>query len=472
MADKVAFATTNWKDKPNKPTGMSQGEWDAYNSSKFNGFPFATPEKNQLGQTFKEWDQLTYFELDDGRKIPSESSTDLVSVLGDHYSYVFTFDQLFDFFWKMKQSKIILSDLIIAPPPLTKEEKLNSESSAFRERNIEIVREGNFGNNTTIAGAETKEIVNEKEIITSFSIPVGDKEPKWQINLNFSKTIKPLPPLADELSCAGVGSYRIINTGNTGNIYSKGIESDECKISIDFNQPVLKTGGNEYRPYIHCDCCFLSFCSDLLDCKTLTRFHPFQMDYTRVFYKNDLSDRPVADSGVITCLRERCINDCPEENSEGGTQRTDCIKSCNDFWVTNPSWSHTRKEYEGELSRQNSACLKFVKVKVTKSATEPDGPVEKEYTSICGETTLTGKNIIEEILKPNVPNDLYDKPGCYIFKIEFFGYRAIHVGWSPEPKTAWYGCDSKNKFISSDTCFAIHLSKKINLEKFEDNYGI
>ena len=453
MADKVAFATTNWKDKPNKPTGMSQGEWDAYNSSKFNGFPFATPEKNQLGQTFKEWDQFTYFELDDGRKIPSESSTDLVSVLGDHYSYVFTFDQLFDFFWKMKKSKIILSDLTFTPAPV-KEEKLNSESSAFRERNIEIVREGIYGSNTTTIGEETKEIANESEIVTSFSIPVGDKEPKWQINLNFSKTIKPLPPVAGEVSCDG---FQV----NTGNIYSKGIESDECKVSIDFSQPVLKTGTDEYRPYIHCDCCFLSLCSDLLDCKTLTRFHKFQMDYTRVFYKNDLSDRPVADS-ILSCLRQRCYEGCPEENSEGGTERTDCINDCNDYWTTNPSWSHSRHERLGEPLNRYSACLKFVKVKVTKSSTEPDAPVEKEYTSICGETTITGKNIIEEILKPNVPNDLYDKPGCYIFKIEFFGYKAIELGWPPKPQTAWYGCDSKNKWISSDTSFTIDLSKKIN----------
>jgi len=40
MADKVAFATSNWKDKPNKPDNMTQGEWDSVSSSKFSGFPF------------------------------------------------------------------------------------------------------------------------------------------------------------------------------------------------------------------------------------------------------------------------------------------------------------------------------------------------------------------------------------------------------------------------------------------------
>ena len=41
MGERIYFATSNWKDKPSKPSCYSQGEWDARNSSKFNGVPFA-----------------------------------------------------------------------------------------------------------------------------------------------------------------------------------------------------------------------------------------------------------------------------------------------------------------------------------------------------------------------------------------------------------------------------------------------
>jgi len=41
MGERIYFATSNWKDKPDKPSCLSQGEWDAMHSSKFNGTPFA-----------------------------------------------------------------------------------------------------------------------------------------------------------------------------------------------------------------------------------------------------------------------------------------------------------------------------------------------------------------------------------------------------------------------------------------------
>lgn len=44
MGQKVAFATTNWKNRPNKPSDKTQAEWDAEGSSKFNGFPFPIEE--------------------------------------------------------------------------------------------------------------------------------------------------------------------------------------------------------------------------------------------------------------------------------------------------------------------------------------------------------------------------------------------------------------------------------------------
>jgi hypothetical protein len=101
MPDKVAFATSNWKDKPDKPEEFSQGEWDAYNSSKFNGFPFPTIEKAQDNQPFENWNKQTTYQ-----GVPSKSEDGLISVLGDHYSYKFTYDQLFKFFWRMKGFKL------------------------------------------------------------------------------------------------------------------------------------------------------------------------------------------------------------------------------------------------------------------------------------------------------------------------------------------------------------------------------
>jgi hypothetical protein len=43
MGQRVSFATTQWKDKPGKPSCYTQAQWDARNSSKFNGAPFASP---------------------------------------------------------------------------------------------------------------------------------------------------------------------------------------------------------------------------------------------------------------------------------------------------------------------------------------------------------------------------------------------------------------------------------------------
>lgn len=41
MGERVWFATSNWKDKTSKPSCYTQAQWDARNSSKFNGVPFA-----------------------------------------------------------------------------------------------------------------------------------------------------------------------------------------------------------------------------------------------------------------------------------------------------------------------------------------------------------------------------------------------------------------------------------------------
>ena len=101
MPDKVALVTSDWKNKSDKPDEFSQAEWDAYNSSKFNGFPFPTIEKAQDNNPFESWDKETTYQ-----DAPSKSADRLISVLGDHYSYKFTYDQLFKFFWRMKGFKL------------------------------------------------------------------------------------------------------------------------------------------------------------------------------------------------------------------------------------------------------------------------------------------------------------------------------------------------------------------------------
>jgi hypothetical protein len=42
MPERISFATTQWKDKSDKPSCYTQAQWDARNSSKFNGAPFAS----------------------------------------------------------------------------------------------------------------------------------------------------------------------------------------------------------------------------------------------------------------------------------------------------------------------------------------------------------------------------------------------------------------------------------------------
>ena len=136
---RTSFATKNWKDLADKPENMTQMEWDAYNSSKFNGFPFPIREKNEKGEDFKEWDGRTVigdkFLPDDplnytgdgvlmqdydlmpayqkrgwdwrfGKSIPSESSNELITVLTTEYSYKFTLEELVKLFWRAKKRKV------------------------------------------------------------------------------------------------------------------------------------------------------------------------------------------------------------------------------------------------------------------------------------------------------------------------------------------------------------------------------
>jgi hypothetical protein len=447
---RVSFATTNWNKKPDKPEEISQGEWDGYHSSKFNGFPFPTPEKNQDNKEFKQWDGFTYFTLSDDRKIPSEFEDRLVSVLGDHYSYAFTFEQLFAFFWRLKKSKIKQFSLI-EPDTVLNE----FETSSYRKRNLEYVKEGNYGVNTFTLKTEEQEIKEETDLLNKLKTEELDKnENKWEISINFSKNQPSLPDIEEHCagSCFCEGNYQHDEFGSGLAVEEVIQESGDCKLIIDFSQLVLKTGDDEYRPFFYCNCCYLSPCDDKLDCEKLTRFNDLHMGYVELYRQNDISDRPVADGGILQCLRNKCYEKCGDPERQG---YQDCIDACNQKWYTNPSFSHSRKD----LFKYYAGCVKFVKVKVRKN---DEGEIKIEYINICGSTTSSGKDIINDILKPNVSDDTYNQPGCYLFKIEFYGYKAI---FNDNSGRAWSGCDSKPNWISSDTGFKISLSTKIEYKQ-------
>jgi hypothetical protein len=186
MPDKVAFATTNWKDSEGKTAEFSQSGWDAYNSSKFNRFPFPILEKDQENNTFSDWDLETTYE-----SIPSKSSDNLVSVLSPEYSYKFTFDQLFQVFWRMSHAK----------PKIKDANDITSTNNRVSQYTYDI--------DTLTITEDSKDILKDKEseLVTKLY------ENKWEFYIN------------------------------------------NCPVGIDFTLPVLKTDDDEYRPYVYCGCC-------------------------------------------------------------------------------------------------------------------------------------------------------------------------------------------------------------------------
>lgn len=200
MPDKVAFATTNWKDIPlAMPSGepvWTQPEWDAYHSSKFNGFPFPVYEINEDKQPLSTWDKETYYDSK-----PSARTDKAVSVLTDEYSYKFTFDQLIQVFWRMSHAKPRIEGV--------------SESTSGRN-----YRQSSYAYNISQGSlsANPSQIPKEKE-----------SELVTKTNENF---------------------WRIRIAPNSTNS-----DYESCTVGIDFRKPVFKTGENEYRPYVFCDCC-------------------------------------------------------------------------------------------------------------------------------------------------------------------------------------------------------------------------
>jgi len=185
MPSKVAFATTNWKDKPDKPDSLNQAQWDAMNSSAFNGFPFPFLTKDQENNNFSTWDGETMFE---GKR--SKSSEKKVSVLGTHYSYKFTYDQLFHLFWRMSHAKPVIKNLNNSLEPTNYRESEYSLSGEQLSKSTEQVQKD-----------------DEKDLVQKLD------ENHWKFTIN------------------------------------------DCEVAIYFDEPILKTGENEYCPYVSCSCC-------------------------------------------------------------------------------------------------------------------------------------------------------------------------------------------------------------------------
>ena len=192
MPKKVSFATTNWKDKSNKPSNMTQAEWDAWNSSKFSGFPFPVNEKDEEGNSFSQWDKITLFQNQ-----PSKYNNKKVSVLTVNYSYKFTLDELFQLFWNMK--------------------KMAPTKGAIR-------------------GTETDKRYSGYE----YNGPIHGGSESFVLKNDLSNTPK---SEEDELITKLDENYWNVTFTGGGSA------------GIDFRLPVFKTGEDEYRPYVWCDSC-------------------------------------------------------------------------------------------------------------------------------------------------------------------------------------------------------------------------
>lgn len=192
MPKKVSFATTNWENKPGKPSTMTQAEWDARNSSKFNGFPFPIHETDEEGNPISQWDKITTFQ---GQ--PSKHNNKRVSVLTVNYSYIFKFAELWQLFWNMKKT---------AP---TKGE---------------------------IRGQET----DFRSSVYEYNAPIYGGTESFEFKQDESSNPKPEEDqLVTELD-KNYWSIAFTGGGNAG---------------IDFRQPVYKTGPDEYRPFVWCNSC-------------------------------------------------------------------------------------------------------------------------------------------------------------------------------------------------------------------------
>ena len=345
MPDKISFATTNWKNKPQKPTEFTQGEWDAYNSSSFNGFPFPLLEKNQANSPFQWWDGVTKFQSK-----PSGSNTRLISVTGPHYSLKFTYDQLFSFFWRMKGRSLTLENVYT-------DQTIDKTSSNNRVQNYTLDFE-DFENFTLVLDSESEPKNQESKLISE---PATNK---WIVQIN------------------------------------------GCKIEINFNEPVLKLGEDDYRVYVDCGCCGDSDC-----CMYGTS--PF-VDYDVL----DLPDQVVA-GGVVLNKREDAVgeNDIFYADAEDDNQ----IQFVGNLWLL-----------RGSLT------------------ISPGDNTERTFESGC----LTGRyaydRLTEDEADPPLPDILVEDQFANTYKVSsrFFSSWISHVTVTRKSLCEWSG-EAEGQFDSS-----------------------
>jgi hypothetical protein len=222
------YPNPSWMTLQPKPEEMSQGEWDAYHSSKFCGFPFPIYEKDENGDPFEEWDGETTintkwylkelnsnYQLNAFYNSPSKSATRYIPVITDEYSYSFTLDQLIHLYWRAKGTHVQI------------EQGVSQTGSS--SRNFSDFSSSNL---TTTEGEFIT--INQNPTLVGTTLIEGN-------------TIK-------EQNLLSESSSNRFDTAAPNLIY-RGNIAGQGNFSIDFSKPVLKIAENDYRVYIQCDFC-------------------------------------------------------------------------------------------------------------------------------------------------------------------------------------------------------------------------
>ena len=241
MPNKVWFATSNWNNLTRPNSGYysapdKQQEWDARNSSKFNGFPFPIFEKNEDNEDFQQWNGITKF-----RGNPSQYANRAVTVISDNYSYKFTRDQLFKLYWRMKGRKIQLKDLHF-------NEEVNTYEECDDARTIPQERDYYDYYYYRVDNCSTYTRKSQD------SMSYRDKS----YNYYFDEESNNIPVL--RLYYANHQSLledegRLIPQPDTQRVNYWAEILPNFQVAIDFGEPVLKLGENDYRVAVLCSGC-------------------------------------------------------------------------------------------------------------------------------------------------------------------------------------------------------------------------
>lgn len=462
MPNKVWFATTNWNNNERPPQGYfsdqnKQAEWDAYTSSKFNGFPFPTIEKNQNNEDFEQWDEETLF---DGK--PSGSEEYKVSVLGNHYSYKFTYDQLFKLFWRMKAVTLKLPPFTGSPSSYRREE-YNKDGNTFVQENGEF------------------EKVEESKLVT-------------ELSTNFWKLV-----------------------------------IDGSEVGIDFTEPVLKLGENDYRPYIICDACegcmiktaavalcegsvnplvrwnatiqekkYLLKCPDGISCPPHPRgeLQPWSLikyvagsstpppHLANIPFSEACRRYTSTDDPCKTCNRPN-LGCPPESNYQHAESSLLPVKTVRaksrarvvgkttwspTFFVQNPKngrFDGPCRRGGGSMGPGKGSCSSSLCVTVKYDENAAPGQQHRFSWQQHG-TTWSNKNLFKEILihyplSPS-PDPIWNYSRTLIFHFNFFGWHNVY---------SWQ-CEVEEKRPGDDECtsYIVNRSKRYHIEGADDEYAI